>query len=153
MRRVLILGGTTEARHLAERLAGRTDLAVTVSLAGRTTAPAAQAAPVRIGGFGGVEGLARYLINERVDALIDATHPYAAIMSANAAAAAGPIEFVWSGSSPCGHEKAIAMASSVPTLRKSRLSRMDADPVEIRVLGCLIASAAASLSRAQRGAR
>ena len=88
MRRVLILGGTTEARHLAERLAGRTDLAVTVSLAGRTTAPAAQAAPVRIGGFGGVEGLARYLINERVDALIDATHPYAAIMSANAAAAA-----------------------------------------------------------------
>jgi precorrin-6A/cobalt-precorrin-6A reductase len=88
MRRVLILGGTTEARRLAERLAGRTDLAVTVSLAGRTTAPAAQAAPVRIGGFGGVEGLARYLINERVDALIDATHPYAAIMSANAAAAA-----------------------------------------------------------------
>ena len=64
------------------------DLAVTVSLAGRTTAPAAQAAPARIGGFGGVEGLARYLTNERVDALIDATHPYAAIISANAAAAA-----------------------------------------------------------------
>jgi precorrin-6A/cobalt-precorrin-6A reductase len=88
MRRVLILGGTTEARRLAERLVGRVDLAVTVSLAGRTTAPAAQAAPARIGGFGGVEGLARYLTNERVDALIDATHPYAAIISANAAAAA-----------------------------------------------------------------
>jgi precorrin-6A/cobalt-precorrin-6A reductase len=88
MRRILILGGTTEARRLAEGLAGRNDLAVTVSLAGRTTAPAAQAAPVRIGGFGGVEGLARYLMKERIDALIDATHPYAAIMSANAAAAA-----------------------------------------------------------------
>src|SRR5947207_573136 len=84
---VLILGGTTEARELAAALSGR-PFATTVSLAGRTTAPAAQAAPVRIGGFGGVEGLARYLINERVDALIDATHPYAAIMSANAAAAA-----------------------------------------------------------------
>jgi precorrin-6A/cobalt-precorrin-6A reductase len=88
MRRVLILGGTTEARRLAERLAGRADLAVTVSLAGRTTAHAAHAAPVRIGGFGGAEGLARYLINERIEALIDATHPYAAVMSANAAAAA-----------------------------------------------------------------
>jgi precorrin-6A/cobalt-precorrin-6A reductase len=88
MRRVLILGGTTEARRLAERLAGRADLAVTVSLAGRTTAPAAQAVPVRVGSFGGVEGLARYLTDEHVDALIDATHPYAAIISANAAAAA-----------------------------------------------------------------
>jgi precorrin-6A/cobalt-precorrin-6A reductase len=88
MRRVLILGGTTEARRLAERLAERTDLSVTVSLAGRTTAPAAQAASVRIGGFGGAEGLARYLTSERVDTFIDATHPYAAIISANAAAAA-----------------------------------------------------------------
>jgi precorrin-6A/cobalt-precorrin-6A reductase len=88
MRRILILGGTTEARRLAERLAERDGLAVTVSLAGRTAAPAAQAAPVRIGGFGGAEGLARYLTIERVDALIDATHPYAARMSRNAAAAA-----------------------------------------------------------------
>jgi precorrin-6A/cobalt-precorrin-6A reductase len=88
MRRILILGGTTEARRLAERLGERADMAVTVSLAGRTTAPAAQAVPVRIGGFGGTEGLARYLTTERVDALIDATHPYAAIISANAAAAA-----------------------------------------------------------------
>jgi precorrin-6A/cobalt-precorrin-6A reductase len=88
MRRILILGGTTEARRLAERLGERADMAVTVSLAGRTTAPAAQGAPVRIGGFGGAEGLAQYLTTERVDALIDATHPYAAIISANAAAAA-----------------------------------------------------------------
>jgi len=88
MRRILILGGTTEARRLAQRLADRADLAVTVSLAGRTTAPAAQAVPIRIGGFGGAEGLAEYLAAERIEALVDATHPYAAIISANAAAAA-----------------------------------------------------------------
>ena len=58
MKRILILGGTTEARQLAERLAPRTDLAVTLSLAGRTAAPAPQPVPVRIGGFGGAAGLA-----------------------------------------------------------------------------------------------
>jgi precorrin-6A/cobalt-precorrin-6A reductase len=88
MRRILILGGTTEARRLAERLAERADLAVTVSLAGRTAAPAAQAVPVRVGGFGGAEGLAHHLATEGIDALVDATHPYAAGISANAAAAA-----------------------------------------------------------------
>jgi precorrin-6A/cobalt-precorrin-6A reductase len=88
MQRILILGGTMEARRLAERLAERVDVAVTVSLAGRTTAPAAHAVPVRIGGFGGAEGLGQYLSAERVDALVDATHPYAAIISANAADAA-----------------------------------------------------------------
>jgi precorrin-6A/cobalt-precorrin-6A reductase len=86
--RILILGGTMEARRLAERLAGRPELAVTLSLAGRTAAPAAQPVPVRIGGFGGAQGLADYLSVERVDVLIDATHPYAAVISANAAAAA-----------------------------------------------------------------
>ena len=60
-------------------------MAVTVSLADRTTAPAAHAVPVRISGFGGAEGLRQYLTNKRVDVLIDATHPYAAIISANAA--------------------------------------------------------------------
>jgi precorrin-6A/cobalt-precorrin-6A reductase len=88
MRRILILGGTTEARRLAGRLAGRHDLAVTLSLAGRTAHPVAQPVPVRIGGFGGAEGLARYLAAEGIDALIDATHPYAAIIAANAARAA-----------------------------------------------------------------
>jgi precorrin-6A/cobalt-precorrin-6A reductase len=88
MRRILILGGTTEARALAERLAGRADLAVTLSLAGRTANPVAQPVPVRSGGFGGAEGLADYLAREHIDALIDATHPYAAIMAANAARAA-----------------------------------------------------------------
>jgi len=86
--RILILGGTTEARRLAELLARRHGLAVTLSLAGRTAAPAAQPVPVRIGGFGGVQGLANYLSEESIDALIDATHPYAAVISANAAEAA-----------------------------------------------------------------
>jgi precorrin-6A/cobalt-precorrin-6A reductase len=88
MRRILILGGTTEARALAERLAGRADLAVMLSLAGRTANPVVQPVPVRSGGFGGAAGLADYLAREHVDALIDATHPYAAIMAANAAQAA-----------------------------------------------------------------
>jgi precorrin-6A/cobalt-precorrin-6A reductase len=88
MTRVLILGGTTEARMLAERLAGRPELDVTLSLAGRTAAPAPQPVPVRSGGFGGAAGLANYLSRERIGALIDATHPYASRISANALAAA-----------------------------------------------------------------
>jgi precorrin-6A/cobalt-precorrin-6A reductase len=87
-KRILILGGTIEARLLAEALAGRSDLAVTLSLAGRTAKPLPQIVPVRVGGFGGAEGLARHLRSEKIDALIDATHPYAAIISANAAEAA-----------------------------------------------------------------
>jgi precorrin-6A/cobalt-precorrin-6A reductase len=86
--RILILGGTTEARALAEALLPRADARVTVSLAGRTAAPLPQGAPVRSGGFGGAEGLARYLDDEKIDALIDATHPYAAAISANAVRAA-----------------------------------------------------------------
>jgi precorrin-6A/cobalt-precorrin-6A reductase len=86
--RVLILGGTMEARQLAERLARRADLTVTLSLAGRTTAPASHPVPVRVGGFGGAEGLAAYLRDQRIDVLVDATHPYAVVISANAAAAA-----------------------------------------------------------------
>jgi precorrin-6A/cobalt-precorrin-6A reductase len=88
MTRILVLGGTTEARELAERLAGRSDLDVTLSLAGRTAAPAHQPVPVRSGGFGGAAGLADYLRREHVGVLIDATHPYASGISANASAAA-----------------------------------------------------------------
>jgi precorrin-6A/cobalt-precorrin-6A reductase len=86
--RVLILGGTTEARRLTERLAPRRDLAVTLSLAGRTGNPLPHPVPLRIGGFGGAEGLAEHLRRERIARLIDATHPYAAVMSENAASAA-----------------------------------------------------------------
>ena len=88
MARILILGGTAEARQLAGRLAGRAGLEITLSLAGRTATPAAQPVPVRVGGFGGADGLAKYLVSERIDALIDATHPYANVISANAVEAA-----------------------------------------------------------------
>jgi precorrin-6A/cobalt-precorrin-6A reductase len=85
-RRILILGGTTEARELAGALAG---FDVTLSLAGRTVAPARQPVPVRVGGFGGVAGLVAHLQAERVGLLVDATHPYAVTISAHAAEAAG----------------------------------------------------------------
>jgi precorrin-6A/cobalt-precorrin-6A reductase len=87
-RRILILGGKTEARDLAGRLAGRAGLEVTLSLAGRTVSPVRQPVPVRVGGFGGAEGLGSYLVEQRIDLLVDATHPYAARISANAAVAA-----------------------------------------------------------------
>jgi precorrin-6A/cobalt-precorrin-6A reductase len=87
MRQILILGGTAEARQLAGLLANRADLKVTLSLAGRTAQPAAQPVPVRTGGFGGAEGLARHLKSEHIDVLIDATHPFAATMSRHAAEA------------------------------------------------------------------
>jgi precorrin-6A/cobalt-precorrin-6A reductase len=86
--RILILGGTTEARQLAGKLAARADLAITLSLAGRTENPMAQDVPTRVGGFGGADGLAAYLRETSADLLIDATHPYAAQISASAAEAA-----------------------------------------------------------------
>ena len=104
--RVLILGGTTEARRLAAALVGapaadgagspgRAGLAergsgawtVITSLAGRTRSPLLPAGRVRIGGFGGADGLAGYLRDERIDVLVDATHPFAATMTGNAVAA------------------------------------------------------------------
>ncbi|KIZ19501.1 cobalt-precorrin-6A reductase [Streptomyces natalensis] len=88
LRHVLILGGTTEARRLAAVLAAEPDLCVTTSLAGRVAAPRLPAGEVRIGGFGGPDGLARWLREHAVDALIDATHPFAGTISHNAAAAA-----------------------------------------------------------------
>lgn len=87
-RKVLILGGTREAAVLAERLTSHDGLSVMTSLAGRTENPAPVAGEVRVGGFGGPEGLAEYLRQERFDLLIDATHPFAAQISKNAEAAA-----------------------------------------------------------------
>jgi precorrin-6A/cobalt-precorrin-6A reductase len=86
--KVLVLGGTTEARELAGKLAERGNIDAILSLAGRTATPRPQGAPTRVGGFGGAEGLARFLRDETIDALIDATHPYARTISANAAVAA-----------------------------------------------------------------
>jgi precorrin-6A/cobalt-precorrin-6A reductase len=84
--RVLLLGGTGEAAELARRAMARygARLALTTSLAGRTTRPGPIAGDVRIGGFGGADGLARYLEAQAIDALIDATHPFADRISRNA---------------------------------------------------------------------
>ncbi len=82
--RLLLLGGTSEGRALAARL--HPDVDVISSLAGRVPDPALPVGEVRIGGFGGVEGMRRWLVDSKVDAVVDATHPYAATITANAAA-------------------------------------------------------------------
>lgn len=84
---VLLLGGTTEASALA-RLLEAQGIAATLSYAGRTDAPRAQPVPVRIGGFGGVAGLVDHLRSRCITHLVDATHPFAATMSAHAVEAA-----------------------------------------------------------------
>ena len=85
--RILILGGTREAAALAVELAqGGHD--VTSSLAGRTKEPRPLVGQVRTGGFGGPDGLAAYLRRERIDRLVDATHPFAVQISAHAQLAA-----------------------------------------------------------------
>jgi precorrin-6A/cobalt-precorrin-6A reductase len=85
---ILILGGTTEAAALARLLAMRPGITAMLSLAGRTQNPAPPPIAYRIGGFGGVEGLAAFLREHEVTALIDATHPFAKQMSTHAVAAA-----------------------------------------------------------------
>lgn len=84
--RVLLLGGTTEAGAVAAALA-MAGIAGVYSYAGRTAAPVAQPLPLRNGGFGGVGGLADYLRAEGISHVIDATHPFAARISANAVVA------------------------------------------------------------------
>jgi precorrin-6A/cobalt-precorrin-6A reductase len=103
--RVLVLGGTSEASVLARRLVSDGvhrpgDVEVTTSLAGRTTRPAKLPGEVRSGGFGGTAGLVRHLVDERIDLLVDATHPFAAVMR-------------W-------HAVDAAAEASVPTIRLER---------------------------------
>jgi precorrin-6A/cobalt-precorrin-6A reductase len=86
--RVLLLGGSMEASALARLLAADPRFEAVLSLAGRTAAPRAQPVPVRSGGFGGVKGLIRYLRGERIEILLDATHPFASQMSRNSMEAA-----------------------------------------------------------------
>jgi precorrin-6A/cobalt-precorrin-6A reductase len=83
--RILLLGGTSEARELATRLEGHE---VVSSLAGRVAAPVLPDGDVRVGGFGGAAGLADYLREHRIDAVVDATHPFAEHITDNAHAAA-----------------------------------------------------------------
>jgi len=87
--RILLLGGTGEARALAARL--HPDVDVISSLAGRVPDPALPVGQVRIGGFGGVDGMRRWLVDSKVDAVVDATHPYAATITGHAAAVCGEL--------------------------------------------------------------
>ncbi|MGI5379706.1 cobalt-precorrin-6A reductase [Streptomyces sp. CA-251387] len=87
-RHILILGGTTEARELAAALTAHPDVRVTTSLAGRVSRPGAVEGDLRVGGFGGAEGLADWLCAEHVDTVVDATHPFAQSITANTARAA-----------------------------------------------------------------
>jgi precorrin-6A/cobalt-precorrin-6A reductase len=83
MTRILLLGGTGDALQIARHLGPEH----VYSLAGLGKTPSGLACAVRVGGFGGADGLARYLNDERIGLLVDATHPYAAQISANALAA------------------------------------------------------------------
>lgn len=88
MKRLLILGGTGDATELAAKASVIEQIEVITSLAGRTSNPQAPMGMVRIGGFGGEAGLVEYLREAKIDLLIDATHPFAAQISWNAASAA-----------------------------------------------------------------
>ena len=83
---LLVLGGTTEATQLCALLAAQ-GIRATVSLAGRVAGPRTQPVPQRVGGFGGIPGLLDHLRRQRITHLVDATHPFAAQMSAHAVAA------------------------------------------------------------------
>lgn len=87
-KRVLILGGTGEAAALAARATELPGVDILSSLAGRTQLPRLPSAHTRTGGFGGVAGLIAYLQAQQIDLLVDATHPFAAQISFNAAEAA-----------------------------------------------------------------
>lgn len=85
--RILILGGTGEGTELARRLARRKDLTSIYSFAGRVTRPRSPEGAVRVGGFGGVEGLISYLLRENITTVVDATHPFSVMISRNVEAA------------------------------------------------------------------
>lgn len=88
MRTVLLLGGVGEARELAAALTDEPGVSVVSSLAGRVADPRLPTGRVRVGGFGGTAGLAAWLTEHRVHAVIDATHPFADTMTRHAAEAA-----------------------------------------------------------------
>lgn len=87
---MLILGGTAEARSLAAALEAK-GIPLTSSLAGRVSRPRLPVGPVRVGGFGGAEGLASWLREHAVTAVVDATHPFAATMGSHAAQACSSV--------------------------------------------------------------
>ena len=86
--RVLLLAGTTDARELAETARGCPDIELIASFAGRTREQRALPCPVRVGGFGGIDGLVSFMRKHAVDAIVDATHPFSSGMARHARAAA-----------------------------------------------------------------
>lgn len=84
LRNLLLLGGTGEALRLARELQGHNRVRCISSLAGRTENPERPPGDVRIGGFGGIDGLSDYLVSEKIDLVLDATHPFAAQMARHA---------------------------------------------------------------------
>ncbi|WP_158945480.1 cobalt-precorrin-6A reductase [Granulicella sp. S190] len=129
--RILILGGTAEASQLAERLERRKDLSLISSLAGRLSKPQLPVGPVRVGGFGGVDGLVSYLRSENIRAVVDVTHPFAVTISCNAEDACARlglplVKFVrppWEKTkNDCWHEVAdIKRAAEFFKLREARV--------------------------------
>ncbi|MFF0610680.1 cobalt-precorrin-6A reductase [Nocardia tengchongensis] len=89
--KTLILGGTREARELADIVSGERGFEIVSSLAGRVRAPVLPVGEVRVGGFGGAEGLREWLAGNGIEAVVDATHPFAGGITANAAAAAAAL--------------------------------------------------------------
>lgn len=89
---LLVLGGTAEAVELAVVLSQISRLEVIYSLAGKTTKPNLPNCRVRVGGFGGIKGLEEYLLRANIAAVVDATHPFAAQMASNVAAASASLK-------------------------------------------------------------
>ncbi len=81
--RLLLLGGTREAREIATALAGEAGITVVTSLAGRTRTPLRPPGALRVGGFGGIDGLVAWLREAEIDFVLDATHPFARRISAH----------------------------------------------------------------------
>lgn len=85
------MGGTREARELAGIVSGERGFEIVSSLAGRVREPVLPVGEVRVGGFGGVDGLREWLSANEIEVVVDATHPFAGGITANAAAAAGAL--------------------------------------------------------------
>ena len=91
MTHVLVLGGTAEARDLAARMEAK-GVSFTSSLAGRVSQPRLPVGPVRVGGFGGVDGLTAWMVEQDVTAVVDATHPFAQTMGSHAVQACSRLD-------------------------------------------------------------